>query len=410
MNDTLQRDKLAQTTFGKRKVKPRLCIVESKPHVLTLLGDFLEDQGFIPTPCSKLDDLSGILETVLPDLVVATLSMDGLVAHNILQILATNNFAGKVLLIGPRAAPAVVATQELGQKIGLDMLPVLPTPFREEDLLKSVSALVPAESPPSPAVDVAEALGANWLELWYQPKIDVRTMALSGAEALIRMRHPTWGIVPPAYFIPDDDDPNFHALSQFVIRQVFEDWHYFATNYGRIHLSINLPISFFRDPDAIGNLRSQFPNHPAFEGLTVEVDSTEVVRNLPLAVEAAKQMRFHNIGFSIDDVGEEWPSLVAMNEFPFAEIKLDRKFVDGSAAARLKRSVCRQIVDLANEYGVKTVAEGVETKDDFRTMHELGVNIIQGFLFGKPMTTRKFARNMQGGFTFAPQADGRSDA
>ncbi len=231
-------------------------------------------------------------------------------------------------------------------------------------------------------------------------------MALSGAEALIRMRHPTWGIVPPAYFIPDPNDPHFHALSQFVIGQVFEDWLYFATNFGRIQLSINLPISFFRDPDAIGGLRALFPKHTGFEGLTLEVGSKELVQNLPLAVEAAKQMRFHNLGFSIDDVGEEWPSLVAMNEFPFAEIKLDRKFVDGSASNKLKRSVCRQIVDLANGYGVRTVAEGVETMDDFRVMHEIGVDVIQGFLFGRPMTTRKFSRNMQGGFTFSPGPSG----
>ncbi|MBX9711466.1 MAG: EAL domain-containing protein [Xanthobacteraceae bacterium] len=402
MDETTQKDKPAQTTFGKRKIKPRVCIVESKQHVITLLGDALEEWGFILSPRTRLDELGAVLGAVLPDLVIVTLSMNGLQAHDTLHVLAANTFSGKVLLIGPPGAPAVVAVRELGQKLGLDMLAILPTPFREENLHESVATLVPAETPLSPPVDVTEALDAGWLELWYQPKIDVRTMALSGAEALIRMRHPTWGIVPPAYFIPDDNDPHFRALSQFVIGRVFADWLYFTTNFRRIHLSINLPISFFRDSNAIENLRLQFPDHPAFEGLTVEVDSTEVTQNLPLAVEAAKQMRFHNVGFSIDDVGEEWPSFVALNEFPFAEIKLDRKFVEGSSSARLKRSVCRQIVDLANGYGVKTVAEGVETKDDFLAMHEIGVDIIQGFLFGKPMTTRKFARNMQGGFTLEP--------
>ncbi|RTL51817.1 MAG: EAL domain-containing protein [Bradyrhizobiaceae bacterium] len=400
MNDTVQEDASARPTFGKRKIKPRLCIVENKQHILTLLGDTLEDQGFIPTPCSRLDDLGGILETVLPDVVIVPTSVNGLPTHDIIHALAAGRFPGKVLLIGPSVAPAVAAARELCGKLGLDLLPVLATPFREEDLFNSVASLVPAQAPPPPPVDVTEALDAGWLELWYQPKIDIRTMALGGAEALIRMRHPTWGIVPPAYFIPDGSDPHFRDLSRFVIGRVFEDWRYLATHLGRIHLSINLPISFFREPGAIGDLRAQFPDHPAFDGLTVEVASSEVTGNLALATEAARQMRFHHIGFSIDNVGEEWPLLVGLSEFPFAEIKLDREFVDGSSSEPLKRSVCRHIADLANDYGARTVAEGVETKEDFRAMHDIGVDAIQGFLFGRPMAARKFARDMRGGLVF----------
>lgn len=400
MSDTRQEDAFAPTTFGRRKIKPRLCIVESKQHILTLLGDTLEDQGFIPIPCSRLDDLGAILETVLPDIVIAPTSVNGLPAHDTIHALAAGHFRGKVLLIGPRSAPAVVAAHELGDGLGLDMLAILATPFREEDLFRSVGSLAPTNAPPPPPVDVTEALDAGWLELWYQPMINIRNMALGGAEALIRMRHPTWGIVPPAYFIPDDNDPHFRALSQFVIGRVFEDWHYFATHFGRMHLSINLPMSFFRDPDAIDVLRARFPDHPAFEGLTVEVGSGEVMHNLAFAAEAARRMRFHHIGFSIDDVGEEWPSLAGLSEFPFAEIKLDRGFVDGSSSAPLKRSVCRQIVDLAGDYGVRTVAEGVETKEDFRAMHDIGIDTVQGFLFGRPMRAQKFARHMRGGLAF----------
>lgn len=401
MDEVLHDAAPAQATFGRRKIKPHVCIVESKQHVLLMLSDILEEQGFISSRCESARELDGLLATLTPDLVVVTASVDGLRARDVLHALASRSFLGSILLIGAASAPALVAVQELGTRLGLAMLPALPTPFRDQDLRASVAALVPAQAPPSPPVDVAEALSVGWLELWYQPIVDARSLALSGAEALIRMRHPTWGIVPPAYFLPDVNDPHFKALSEFVIGRVFEDWRYFVGNFGRIHLSINLPISFFQNPDAVSDLHLQCPDHPAFDGLTVEIDSTEIVQDLPLAVETAKRLRFHNIGLRIDDVGVEWPSLMALNEFPFAGIKLDRKFVDGSAAARLKRSVCRQIVDLAEGYGVKTVAEGVETKDDFVAMHELGVDFIQGFLFGKPMTPRKFARSTKKHLGFA---------
>jgi EAL domain-containing protein (putative c-di-GMP-specific phosphodiesterase class I) len=399
-----QDDKIAETPFGKRRVRLRASIVESKHHVRSLLCEALEEQGFIPHACATLDDLDASLRADFPDLIVISISVKGLPVPDILKLLAARSSVGTtVLLIGPPDAPAVRAAWELGHELALDLLPVLPTPFSDRDLRACVAALVPAEPPPPP-VDVAEALGAGWLELWYQPKIDARSLALRGAEALIRMRHPNWGIVPPAHFIPDRDDPNFRALSDFVIGRVFQDWRYLVAKSGSIHISINLPLAFFTDANAIDDLRLRFPDHPAFDGLTVEVDGSEVVQNMPLALEAAQRLRFHNVGFSLDDVGTEWPALAALDEFPFAEIKLDRQFVDGSSSARLKRSVCRRIVELAKSHGIRTVAEGVETRDDFIAMHGIGVDFIQGFLFGKPMTTRKFARNSRQRPSFVPVA------
>src|SRR5258705_13574488 len=113
----------------------------------------------------------------------------------------------------------VGAVRGRGEGLGLGMLPAIATPFAEENLRDSVASLLPADEPPTPPVDVAQAVNAGWLELWYQPRLDARTLGVAGAEALIRMRHPTWGVVPPAYFVPDDGDPHFRALSGFVIRR-----------------------------------------------------------------------------------------------------------------------------------------------------------------------------------------------
>jgi EAL domain-containing protein (putative c-di-GMP-specific phosphodiesterase class I) len=79
---------------------------------------------------------------------------------------------------------------------------------------------------------------------------------------------------------------------------------------------------------------------------------------------------------------------------PFVEIKVDRKFVTGCADDRLKQTVCHQILDLAGGYGATTVAEGVEAKADFIAVREMGFDLVQGFLFAKPMTAKRFARTM----------------
>jgi EAL domain-containing protein (putative c-di-GMP-specific phosphodiesterase class I) len=313
-----------------------------------------------------------------------------------LKILAARTFEGKVLLLGPPACPAMAALQELAEELEIAMLPKLDTPFGEAGLRNSVAALLPIEPGPDPPIRIDEAVSSGWLELWYQPEIDTRSLALKRAEGLIRIRHPTWGIVPPAYFIPDDGDPHFRALSEFVIGRAIEDWHHFIALHGGVEIAINLPVTFLQDSESVQKLCQQLPDHPAFEGLIVEVNGTEVVRNLQLVTGLARQLRFYNIAIAIDDLGAEWPLLVGLHDFPFVEIKVDRKFVTGCADDRLKQTVCRRILDLADGYGARTVAEGVETKADFLAVREMGFDLVQGFLFAKPMTAKKFARTMLG--------------
>jgi EAL domain-containing protein (putative c-di-GMP-specific phosphodiesterase class I) len=147
--------------------------------------------------------------------------------------------------------------------------------------------------------------GGKWLELWYQPKIETRALVMRGAEALSRVRHPAWGIVPPAYFAPEDSgSPD--AVSDAVISRAVEDWHRFFAQSGPIEIGINLPTAVLTDSEAIGRLCKQLPNHAAFEGLIVEVNSAELIRNLDLAMRAARQLRLHKVAIAIDDAGPEW--------------------------------------------------------------------------------------------------------
>lgn len=392
----LREDVGIAATFGRRKVVPRACVVDSKPHIRTFLSDALEELGFITSECEQSDDLRPVISDQLPDLFVLGLSAGGFASNAMLEALSRTNYEGKVLVFGPRASLMATALLAIGEKLGLSMLPLLPTPFNDGDLRERVAILRPIEAPPKPPIDVAEALHANWLELWYQPKIEVRSLMPSGAEALVRMRHPTWGIVPPAHFIPDSADPHFSALSEFVVGRAAKDWHRFVAEHGNVELAINLPVTFFQHPAAIENLAGHMPKHPAFEGLIVEIDSNDLIRHLPLAKQAARQLRLLNIGISVDDVGAEWPLLMEIEDFPFVEIKVDKNFVAGCADDRLKQSTCRRILDLADGFGARTVAEGVETRADFLATREMGFDMIQGYFFAKPMEARKFSRRVLG--------------
>src|ERR1700730_1060525 len=378
--------------FGRRKVVPHACVVDSKKHLRAFLSEIIEDLGLVATECANGDELKTTFENQLPDIIVLGVSADGIEAGNVLQLLVRRKFSGKVLTIGTRESILVKALQQVGEEHRLAMLPPLTTPFSAETLRQRISMLLPREPAASPAVRVSEALHAGWLELWYQGKIDARTLARCGAEASVRMRHPNWGVVTPAYFIQEDEDPDSLLLSDFVIDRAIEDWRYLVGSQNTTDISITLPVSFVKNRRAVRNFCQRMPSHPAFGGLLIEIDSAEVIQNMDILIDVAKEIRLKNIAISIDNLGMDWPALMGLENFPFAELKVDRQFVTGCANDRLKCTVCRRIIELAREYGARVVAEGVETRADFVAASEMGFDRLQGYLFGKPVALKKFVR------------------
>jgi EAL domain-containing protein (putative c-di-GMP-specific phosphodiesterase class I) len=118
-----------------------------------------------------------------------------------------------------------------------------------------------------------------------------------------------------------------------------------------------------------------------------------VAEHPDLAGAAARRLRLHNIAIAIDNVGAEWPSLLELRSFPFVELKVDQQYVNGCADDRLKQTICRRIIELARDNGARAVAQGIETRADYLAAHDMGFDQVQGYLFGKPVAVRKFARS-----------------
>jgi len=376
----------------QQRAVPHVCVTDGKHHIRKFLREALKELGFTAYECAEEHDLNAALDTRSPDLVLLGLMSGAVAAGDVLRMLADRNFTGKILPFAQRDSTAVSEIQDLAERLGMTILPPLLTPFTHERLRDSVAVLLP-ETSLEPLVDLSEAVRGGWLELWYQPKIDARLIVMRGAEALLRVRHPIWGIIPPAYFIADDGDPRFSSISETVISRAIDDWHYFFLERGHTELAINLPITFFQNPASINCLQKKLPHHAAFEGLIVESNGTEIARNLTHAKDVARELRLHKIAISVDDVGAEWPSLTSLSEFPFVEVKIDRRFVLGCAEDQLKQSMCRRIIDLGQRNGARTVAEGVETWADFLTLREMGVDLVQGVLFAAPMSVERFAQD-----------------
>jgi EAL domain-containing protein (putative c-di-GMP-specific phosphodiesterase class I) len=331
----------------------------------------VHELGLATFECVGVADLDPILETSQPDLVVIGSSVGGIEACEMVELLAARRFAGKVLVLGPRASPMVPAVRGLGEKLGLAMMPLLPTPFGAGDVRECVAKLLPDGLSPTSSTNQKQTLAAARIELRYEPRIDARRVALSGVAVRSTIRH---------------------APSEHVIARALEDWRHFAARQGHVEIALELPIAFFQQPGSIDTLCRQMPDDPAFEGLIVAINAAEGIRNLELTKDVARRGRYHNIAISIDNVGTEWPALAELSDFPFVELTVDRQLVVGCAHDRAKQATCRRIVALADAMGARAVAKGVATRGDYLAVRGMGFHQAQGPLFAAPMTAAQFAR------------------
>jgi EAL domain-containing protein (putative c-di-GMP-specific phosphodiesterase class I) len=379
--------------FRSRRLPPRVCVVDGKPHIRAFLAETLEDLGFVAHQCGRAADLSNTLADTAPELLVLGLLNPESDVTKVLRLLTSHGFTGKVMLFGGRASPVLLALQDLGEQLGLAMLEPLRTPFRDSDLTDALAEFLPIPPCPSVPVDVDEALQNEWLELWYQPKIDLHRMTVRGAEALIRMRHPTLGVVPPSFFIPGDSDPQNRKLSEFVLDRAMADWTYFAEGKSIIEMTIHIPMSVLIHGDFADRMYLQLPDHSVFAKMLVELDSMDIGRDPVIAKQVARQLEVYNVGISVGDVMAE-PNWAGAGDFPVDELQIERRLFSSCNSDNSKRSACGTVLRLAERLGAQTVAKGVERAADFRAAREVGLDLGQGFLFGKPMDAHKFAHTV----------------
>lgn len=369
--------------------EPVAFVVDDEVQVRTFVSSVLHSSGFTTHQYSSCAEVEAALPRLSPQVIVLDLSLGDSDAIEVIRSLATARYHGDVLLISGHDAVTVEDVQKIGQKRGLNMLEPLRKPFRVDELRQRISP-VRRDKPPKVDPTLEAALQNKWLELWYQPKIDLKSMLVCGAEALIRLRHPTEGVVVPSRFLPPAGDPLYRPLTDYIVQQSLFDWNTFAGHKMTNRLAINVPASILQRPDFVSNLRRHLPNHPKWPGLIVEITEDEAISDPGLAREIAVQLKLYNVHVSIDDFGAGYSSLSRLQELPFIEIKLDRSYVKGCATDKRKRGMCEAVVDLARKFNITAVAEGVETEEDLKVLQDTGYDVAQGYLFARPLTSSDF--------------------
>jgi EAL domain-containing protein (putative c-di-GMP-specific phosphodiesterase class I) len=238
---------------------------------------------------------------------------------------------------------------------------------------------------PKASIPLGAVLKHDWFELWYQPKIELKSLHLVGAEALVRARHPTRGIVSPALFLPGASEDEMHALTERVILTALCDWEAFAQYGVSIKLAVNVPVSALVKLPMTQILRDSHPSAANWPGLTLEVTEDQILNDLDLVRDVAEALRELKCDLAVDDFGAGYSSLARLKQLPFSELKIDRSYVANCNEDQFNAGLCETIVELGRRFGLRTVAEGIETSHESHKLQSIGCQVGQGYLFAKPM-------------------------
>jgi predicted signal transduction protein with EAL and GGDEF domain len=232
-------------------------------------------------------------------------------------------------------------------------------------------------------IDLRKALANDEFELFFQPQVNLKHNEINGFEALLRWRHPKWGKVSPAEYIPVAEDIGLISpLGEWVIRTACAE----AVKWPRdIKVAVNLSPVQFRDGTLVQSVRHALERTglPP-RRLELELTETSLLDETEATMAALHELRRLGVRIAIDDFGTGYSSLSYLRSFPFDRIKVDRSFVRDLSSRRDAMTIVQSIASLGAGLGMATVAEGVETKEQLLQVQVAGYTEAQGYYFGRP--------------------------
>jgi EAL domain-containing protein (putative c-di-GMP-specific phosphodiesterase class I) len=239
--------------------------------------------------------------------------------------------------------------------------------------------------------DLRKALAAQQFEIFYQPLVNLADQAVSGFEALLRWHHPERGLVLPSEFIPLAEQIELIVpLGEWVLQQAC---HQAANWPGQQRIAVNISPVQFRSPRLMPCILAALASSglPP-QRLELEITETVLLSDDRETIDLLHQLREHGVRVSLDDFGTGYSSLGYLRRFPFDKMKIDRSFVQDLGSNKDTAAIVRALISLANNLGMATTAEGVETREQLDWLRKECCTEIQGYLISRPVPQQEIPR------------------
>jgi len=234
--------------------------------------------------------------------------------------------------------------------------------------------------------ELIDAVELDQFELHYQPKYDLASGRLIGAEALLRWFHPTRGLIPPDGFLPLAEDTGaIHVITRWVIDTAVAQARAWAAQGHDLSVAVNLSPSSLQDPAFADHVQAVLATEglPS-ERLVLEVTEQTVMADPETALTVMRRLSELGVRFSVDDFGTGYSSLTYLRMLPVTELKIDRSFI-GDDCGAVDHDIVETIIALSRRLGLQVVAEGIESCDATDYLRSAGCDVGQGFHLGHPV-------------------------
>ncbi|HSP13514.1 MAG TPA: EAL domain-containing protein [Thermoanaerobaculia bacterium] len=243
-------------------------------------------------------------------------------------------------------------------------------------------------------VEMRHAIEHDEFELYFQPKLHLRSGLMTRAEVLIRWNHPTRGLLAPAAFIPVAERTGvIRNMTDWIFDHALAQCRAWHDAGAPVHLAINVSAKSLQEntlPTKLQAMLEKWNVDPRF--VKIEITESSIMADPNHALAILSMLQSLGIRLSIDDFGTGYSSLIHLRQLPVDEIKIDKSFVMGMTTADADAAIVRTVVDLAHNLGKQVCAEGVEDQETWWRLVDLGCDLVQGYFISKPMPADVFMK------------------
>ncbi|GJI94095.1 transcriptional regulator [Duganella caerulea] len=335
------------------------------------------------------------------DIAIIDLALPGMDALELIRRLSEAKSRVGVVVVGAQSNAVLFSVETMAAAYGINMLGAIGKPVigsRLEaiitDYLQPSEARAAAreQTPHISFAEVGQGLQMREFDPYFQPKIELETGQVKGLEMFARWRHPLYGVLGPASFMPAlEDNRRIDFLDWSMIEKSVAACRTLHDQGIPISFSINVDQGTLAHPQFMEQIAACLDRHRIMaDYITFEMTESAVLTTDPHFLERLLRLRMKGFGLAIDDYGTGRSNLQLLARIPFSELKIDRSFVDGASKRQAIGTVLRSCLGLARNLDRRSVAVGVETKQDWDFLQGLGCTYAQGYYIAKPMPVEEF--------------------
>jgi len=337
----------------------------------------------------------------LMDIAICDMNMPEMDGMEFLRHLGQESSAISIIILSTLDKALLASVAKMSVAYGMKLLGVIEKPIFVAQLEVLISKYARADIKPQQVANAGPRFGleeilrgvsAKQFEPFFQPKVDLKTSHISGAEALARWVHPQHGVIAPYAFIKLLEENNqIDELTFMMLEKSVAASRLLHDNGHKITISVNLSLTSLNDitlADRITQVVREAGVDP--QHIVLEVTESAAMTDVAPALENLARLRMKGFGLSIDDYGTGYASMQQLTRVAFTELKIDQSFVNDFATNHALRIIVESSIDMAHKLQVKSVAEGVETQEDWDTLKSMNCDAAQGYFIAKPMNLSSF--------------------